>query len=749
MVEIQNRIMSLVNAGQLESARRECLVACNKTPEDAQLWFMLSAVCGQMQDFPAAEQYCKKALDINSTVPSAFYNLAVAQRGQGKIDEAFASLEKAIHLQEDFTAALYEQGNIYLEKQDYTHAINCYRKVIDGAPEAFQAYSGMAMALQQLGEIESAVAACIESLRLNSAQQDVTLRLATLFDNQHETDDAIQYYKRAIELGYKKADVFINIGRMFASRGDHSEAESYYKQALTIEPDAIEALTNLALLYEETHNLTSALEYIKKAYQLDAEDERVIYNYANILVSLRQYTQAEILYRKVLDKNPNHVEAEVNLGNLYLLSGRANEAQETYSHACNIRPDYQDACSNMLMSLNYTYSHDDNEISDKHFAWAQQLEKDITCLQPTSSKSHDDTLLKVGYVSPDFKDHSVAYFFEDLLKYSNKQAIINYCYSDVKNKDAVTQRLETYAEHWRDVSRLDNDELARLVRQDGIDILIDLCGHVSGNRLPMFALKPAATQITYLGYPNTTGLSVMDYRIVDKNTDPAGSENLMSETPLYLEPCFLGYRPYDNSPDVAELPALKNGYITFGSFNNLAKMSDEVIDTWSKILLGTPDSRLCVKARQYADLTIKQSHIKRFNDAGIDESRLVLMAYASTTAEHLQLYNLIDIALDTFPYNGTTTTFEALWMGAPVVCLNGTRHASRVGGSILNALGANDLLAENQQQYVAIACDLATDIEKLVVLRTQLRSRLLKSSLLAGATFTQKFESVLLAVSKG
>lgn len=749
MMAIQNRVMSLVNAGQLQTAKQECLNACNLNPENAQLWFLLSAVCGQLQDYPAAEKYSKKVLEIDDSVPSAYYNLAVAQKGQGKIDEAITSLDKAIELQDNFTAALYEQGNNYLEKQDCAYAIDYYSKVINSAPEAFQAYASMAIALQQQGEIESAVSACINSLRINPAQQDVTLRLATLYDDQGKSDEAIQYYKRAIELGYRKNDIYINIGRMFASRGDYSEAENHYKQALTIKPDAIEALTNLAVLYEETGDTTDALKHIKKAYQLNSEDERVTYNYAKILVLLHQYTQAEMMYRKVLGKNPNFVEAAVNLGNLYLLCGKVKKAYDMYSCACATKPDYLIACSNMVVSLNYSDQYSAVEVRDLHYALADRIESEASRFKKHIYSNKANKLLRIGYVSADFRDHSVAYFLNDILKYSDKTKVVNYCYSDVSNSDVVTKRLESYVDHWRDTSLLDDETLAKTIQKDKIDVLIDLSGHTSGNRLAVFALKPAPSQITYLGYPNTTGLKAMDYRIVDKNTDPDGCEKMMSESPLYIEPCFLSYTPpFKDKPKISKLPALDNGYITFGSFNNLAKISDEVIEAWSKILLATPHSKLCLKAKPYADCNIKNEYFKLFQEAGIDSERLILLSSTKTTHEHLQLYNSIDIALDTFPYNGTTTTFEALWMGVPVVCIKGERHASRVSSSVIKTLGVNELVAADQQQYVNIACDFANNLEGLAVLRDELRPRMSQSPLLDGREFTRKFESALLGVSR-
>lgn len=744
---IQNRVMSLVNAGQLQTAKQECLSACNLNPENAQLWFLLSAICGQLQDYPAAEKYSKKVLEIDDSAPSSYYNLAVAQKGRGKVNEAIVSLDKAIELQSDFTAALYELGNIYLEKQDYKHAIDYYNKVVKFSPEAFQGYASMAIALQQQGDIESALNACVDSLRINSEQQDVTLRMATLFDNLGKSDKAIQYYKRAIDLGYTKTDIYINLGRMFASRGLHTEAENHYKQALAIEPDAIEALTNLAVLYEGAGDVREALKYIKSAYQVDSDDEKVTYNYAKILVSLHEYTQAEGMYKTVLDKNPDFVEAAVNLGNLYLLSGKAIKAYEMYSYACTTKPDYIVACSNMVVSLNYSDEYSAVEVRDFHYILADRIESEASLSEIKKYPNNANKILRVGYVSADFRDHSVAYFLDAILKYSDETKVVNYCYSDVTNTDVVTARLESYVDNWRDVSLLDDQTLAKTIQNDKIDILIDLSGHTSGNRLAVFALKPAPRQITYLGYPNTTGLKAMDYRVVDKNTDPDGCDKMMSESPLYIEPCFLSYTPpFKDKPELAKLPVLDNGYITFGSFNNLAKISGEVIDVWSNILLATPHSKLCLKAKPFADPNIKNEYFKLFQQAGVDSERLILLSSTKTTYEHLRLYNSIDIALDTFPYNGTTTTFEALWMGVPVVCIEGERHASRVSCSVIKTLGVNELIAAEKQEYVSIACNFANNIEGLLILRNELRPRMSQSPLLDGRTFTRNFESALLGV---
>ena len=746
--QAKNRIISLVNSGRLEEARRECLAACKASPANAELWFILSAVCGQAKDFKAAEEYCRKALGINPSVPSAYYNLAVAQYGQGKTEDAISSLEKAVQLQAKFPAALLELGNIYLEREQSERAIDYYRKVIETMPDAYQAYAGKAIAYERSGNIESAIKACIESLRINPGQLNVVLRLAALYDRKDMVEEALRYYKQAIELGYDKPDVYVNLGRMSAIQHEQEEAEKFYIKALSIDSNNIEALTNLALLYDAIRKPALALEYIEMANQIGSNDERFVYNYAKILASAQQYSTAEEIYKKLLDNNPEFYEAAINLGNLYLLTGRADDAHEIYATACNSDEDNQNACSNMLMSMNYTNTFSNADVLKKHLAWGEKVESGVVKLAFKQRDRERNRIIRVGYVSPDFRNHSVAFFIEGILKYTTKTKIINYCYSDVLNEDGVTKRFREYADYWHDTTRLDNESLARLVNRDKIDVLVDLCGHMAGNRLPMFVHKPAPVQLTYLGYPNTTGLCSMDYRLVDKFTDPVSNEKMMSESPLYLEPSFLAYTPLANSPVVSELPYIDNGYITFGSFNNLAKMTDEVIEVWSRILSSVPGSRLCVKAKQYADESIKDQHVMRFQKAGVDIKRIDLISYSATIEEHLKSYNKIDIALDTFPYNGTTTTIEALWMGVPVICKLGDSHASRVGSSILNNTALNELLAANTGQYVDIACGLANNTSKLKDMRSRLRSITSDSVLLDTRSFAARFESLLTGLVK-
>jgi protein O-GlcNAc transferase len=300
--------------------------------------------------------------------------------------------------------------------------------------------------------------------------------------------------------------------------------------------------------------------------------------------------------------------------------------------------------------------------------------------------------------------------------------------------------LEGLAHHWRNIANLTDHQVEAMVRADGIDILVDLAGHTCGGRLRLFALKPAPVQVNWLGYPDTTGLDMMDYRFTDELADPAGSDQFYAESLVRLPGCFTCYKPLADAPEVASLPALKNGYVTFGSFNNLPKMNAKVVALWAEVLEAVPNSRLFIKSPPLTDLATRERYYELFGQVGINRERLELIGHTATQSDHMDLYKCLDIGLDTFPYNGTTTTCEALWMGVPLVTLEGTRHAGRVGVSLLNAVGMPDFIAKNTSDYVALAANLSSDLPKLAKLRAELRGCLTVSQLCNGKSFASKVE---------
>jgi protein O-GlcNAc transferase len=351
--------------------------------------------------------------------------------------------------------------------------------------------------------------------------------------------------------------------------------------------------------------------------------------------------------------------------------------------------------------------------------------------------------LRIGYLSPDFCHHAVAYFFEPVLAAHDRARVEIFCYANVLTPDVVTQRLRALAEHWRDIAPLSDEQATQVIRADRLDLLVDMAGHTARHRLLVFARRAAPHQLTWLGYPNTTGLTTMDYRLTDSISDPLGTtDSLHTERLVRMPGPFSVYQPPDDAPPVGFLPALAlNAPITFGCFNNFAKITPEIIALWCRLLLVVPSARLMLKSRGLGDVDTARRIHELFAAGGVSPERVVLDGRELSVSAHLALYHQVDVALDAFPYNGATTTCEALWMGVPVVTLAGATHVSRVGASLLTHLGAQDWIATTSDDYLAIARRLVADLLALSRIRAGLRERMRVSALCDAVGFTRALET--------
>jgi predicted O-linked N-acetylglucosamine transferase (SPINDLY family) len=393
--------------------------------------------------------------------------------------------------------------------------------------------------------------------------------------------------------------------------------------------------------------------------------------------------------------------------------------------------------------MNYSEHYSQQDI----FAESRQWETNHAVLGTARKidQAHDrdpERRLRIGYVSPNFRRHSVSYFLSPLIAGHDHRLFEVFCYAQVANPDNVTKRFRRLADGWCSTVGMTTSAIADRIRNDGIDILVDLAGHTANNRLLVFAERPAPVQVTWLGYPNTTGLSAMDYRLTDAVADPEGpGDNLHTETLIRLPAGFLCFTPAPETPPVTDPPVLANGHVTFGSFNNPSKVTASVVASWARILEAVPGSRLLLKNRSLADDGTRQRYSALFAERGISEERLIFHAWIASMSGHLGAYGRIDIGLDPFPYNGTTTTCEALWMGVPVITLQGDRHASRVGASILKTVGQGEMIADSVDDYVDAAVKLAENTDALTSLRRDLRPAMAASPLWDAAGFTRDVES--------
>jgi protein O-GlcNAc transferase len=490
-----------------------------------------------------------------------------------------------------------------------------------------------------------------------------------------------------------------------------------------------------------------AIAAFREAIRIEARMAPAFSNLGNALRDRGQLEEAIGAYQEALRLEPALVQTLSNLANALQDQGRLDEAVAAFRRAIDAAPDDPLAHSNLLFCLN----RDDRVSADRLFADHREWDRRFGHRAPrvVAHANDRDTgrRLRIGYVSPDFRLHSAAYFLEPLLKAHDRQAIEVFCYADVKRPDTVTAHLQAFADHWRSTVTLSDDGLAERIGADGIDILVDLAGHTSNNRLLVFARKPAPVQVTWLGYPNTTGLEAIDYRLVDAVTDPVAEGDgwaggsWASETLVRLEGCFVCYGGLRGAPDPAAAPSRKTAAVTFGSFNNPTKVSPGTLDAWATLLRRLPGARLLLKGKPFADATARALLLARLGERGVAPERVELVAWVPNTFAHLALYHRVDIALDPFPYNGTTTTCEALWMGVPVVTLRGDRHAARVGASLLGQVGLADLVANSVEEYVEIALALARDAARRDDLRGSLRPRLVASPLCDGPAFARKIEA--------
>jgi predicted O-linked N-acetylglucosamine transferase (SPINDLY family) len=425
--------------------------------------------------------------------------------------------------------------------------------------------------------------------------------------------------------------------------------------------------------------------------------------------------------------------------------GRLDEARAAYERALALKPDYADVRSSVLMLLNYDPAQTPESLLAAHRAYAAALPP-LPAPAPHPNARDPERPLRIGYVSADFCAHPVGGFVRPVLAAHDPERVVVHAYSGRLVEDAVTTEIRGHAAAWRSTVGVDDAALDAQIRADGIDILVDLAGHTAGNRLSAFARKPAPIQVTWLGYPATTGLPAIDHRLSDAFADPPGAEAHGVEALVRLPGGFHCYVPAEAAPDVAPPPARAQGHVTFGSFNNLSKVNDRVIAAWARVLAAVPHSRMLVKARPLADPDTRARYQALFAQAGVASERVSLIATAESWRDHMGQYGQVDVALDTFPYNGTTTTCDALWMGVPVIALRGDRHAGRVGVSLLSHIGLPELVAASLDDYVAAAAALAADPDRLATLRAGLRRRLIASPIGDPQRFTRALEDAYRAL---
>jgi protein O-GlcNAc transferase len=595
----------------------------------------------------------------------------------------------------------------------------------------------------QQGNFDSAIEYIEKALQKNQQIPDAFHIIGMAFQKKGLLDSAIEFYQKTIRLNPVYIEAYNNLGNAFKEKGQFDKAIINYQKALQINPNMAVTYRNLGVAFQEKGQLDKAIINYQKAVQLDPNYAATYYLLGYAFMQQNKLHEAVESYKLSLSINPYSSATLSNLGSALGHQGKLVEAEDCLRQAIQMEPNNLNAYETLLMMMHYNSRYDAQAVFSEHLKFAKQFEGPLLpAFLPHPNKRNPARILKICYVSPDFRRHPIASFIEPVIAAHNRTAVELFCYSDFSGHDEVKTRIEKHSDHWRDIAGIPDDKVAELMRKDGIDILVDLAGHTAHNRLLLFARKPAPVQVSWIGYPATTGLSSMDYKIVDKYTDPPGmTEQFYTEELIRMPESFLCYLPEKDSPEVSALPALASGHITFGSCNNFSKVSSEAIDLWTTILRSIPGSRLIMKAKSLSDDSVRDYVMDMFTTRGIPAGRIDLLSWEPSIKGHLDTYNRIDIGLDTFPYNGTTTTCEALWMGVPVITLSGVSHASRVGVSILSNIGLGALIAKTKEEYLAIVMNLAGDPKRLSELRESLRGMMIRSPLTNAKRFVLALEN--------
>jgi len=554
-------------------------------------------------------------------------------------------------------------------------------------------------------------------------------------------EEACEAYTRAVGLRPELAEAHNNLGDALWHLGRFDEAIAACRRAIALRPDLAEPHNTLGNAFRGKGLLDEAIDAYSRAIGLRPGLAEAHNNLGDALRHLGRFDEALAALDQAIRLEPDLAGAHNNLGNVLRDQGRIDEALVSYLKAIQAKPGYSSVGSNFVYTLHFHPRYDAQTILAEHRKWASNYAEPLAQqIHPHDNDRTPDRRLRIGFLSPDFRAHPVGRLLPPLFSNLDRRRSEIIGYSNVRAADAVTDQLKALADRWYDVTSLDDSQVAEQIRAHRVDILVDLALHTGNNRLLVFARRPAPVQMTMLGLPATTGMHTMDYRLTDPYLDPPGvTDGEYTERSIRLPHCFWCYPPPDEALPVGELPARKNGFVTFGCLNQFVKVSRPALQSWIGILQSLPGSRLVIHSQPGSHLNA----IRRlFQDGGVSQDRVEFVARIPQSP-HFHRYHELDLGLDPFPYSGGVTTMDSLWMGVPVITLAGRTAVGRSGVSILSNAGLPDLIAGSPEEYVAIAVKWARDLKRLADLRAGLRETMLASPLMDGKRYAANVEEAL------
>lgn len=615
-----------------------------------------------------------------------------------------------------------------------------YRQILARNPRHAEALQNLGLIAEHAGRDDVAADLFRQATTLKPNLPEAHNNLGNALRRLGQRNEAIAAYSRAIDLRPDYAEAHYNLGSLLAATGRLDSAIAAFHRAIAFTPNYAEAYNNLGVAQRDQGKLDESIIAHRKAIALNPNFPEALSNLANALREQGQSDEAIAVYRRAIALRPGSAEAHSNLGIALADQGQLDEGVAAFRQAIALNPNLPETHSNLIFTLLHHPACDGQALAEEEWRWNRQHANPLRkFIQPHSNDRSPDRPLRIGYVSPDFRDHAVGRNLLPLFHRHNHREFEIHCYANVVRPDSMTNQFRQHADRWRDISDLSDESAAKQIREDRIDILVDLALHTAKNRLLIFARKPAPLQVTFAGYPGSTGLTTMDYRLSDPQLDPPGmDESVYSEQTIRLEHSFWCYDPLDmKAIPMNSLPAEASEILTFGCLNKFYKVNEMILALWGRVLREVPNSRLLLLA---APGTHRERTLDLFSKEGVNSSRIEFVS-PLPRPQYLELYHRIDLGLDSFPYNGHTTSLDSFWMGVPVVTLVGQTVVSRAGWSQLSNLGMTELAADSPEKFVQIAAGLAQDPERLKELRRTLRERMEQSPLMDAVGFARNIET--------